>query len=778
MLIVNFKLKLDFKEILSMKKIFVFLLIFISNLNAQNLKKYNLSFDSPAADSWGSMVCGNGDVSANVWIDNDGILQFYIGKTDARDNISKLLKITQVSLECFPAIFKDANVYHQEFDLATASFRVKTSKGNLLFWVDANSPQIFIEIDSQTPITSTVTTHVWRRNAYENSASGFPFKTVVEADSLVKARKNDILLYHHNLQTNLFDHTIDLFQLSKNEVKNPLKNRVFGIHLFGQNLIATSDSTLVSTKPSNKIRIRTTVLTQKATSTAAWQKSVLAISEKNATVSSRLFFTKHQDFWKKFWNRSYIQITSKNAKESDTLYHINRAYLYNRYVMYLAAKGDAPLQFNGSTWLVDTKNDTIVMHKSRKIIGQNADFRVWDELILWQNMRLPYWTYMQAGDKEAMNSLLDFYTDTVYPRMKDFTQKILGKKGVVFTESTMLWGTVDPAIYGWDRKGRQPEYFENMWHQYHYICGLELVNMLLDYYEYTENEGYLKNKILPIAKDLLAFYQDNYQIDENGKMKIFPARTIETFLESTNPTPDIAGLKFVLDRLSKISIKLNDEALQNQCKTLLAIVPEIPIRKEKDGNIILPAEKVGRQINVEQPDLYAVYPFRLYTLATPLLKTGQYTFEHPTVFPTNQDQTYMMPHIKIKNSVAYRDIFSWHQTGVQAAYLGLTDYAKETLVRSALSNDKRFRFPSFYGPNYDYVPDGDHIAMINATLQSMVLQSENGKIFVLPAWPKNWDLSFKLHGFKNTVVEGQFSNGKMLKIKTSPKKKNIRVLVL
>ena len=129
--------------------------ISIFGLRAQKLGKYNMKFTSPATDSWGSMVCGNGDVSSNIWIDKSGNLQFYIGKTDSRDNISKLLKITQVTITCVPAIFKDVKVYNQEFDIATASFRLKTSKGNLRFWVDANSNSNFCRNRCQNPRRST-----------------------------------------------------------------------------------------------------------------------------------------------------------------------------------------------------------------------------------------------------------------------------------------------------------------------------------------------------------------------------------------------------------------------------------------------------------------------------------------------------------------------------------------------------------------------------------------------------------------------------------------------
>ncbi|MBS1669307.1 MAG: hypothetical protein JST58_18195 [Bacteroidetes bacterium] len=742
------------------------------------MEPYNIVYNSPSKNSWGSMVCGNGDISSDVWVDEEGNLQFYIGKTDSRDNISRLLKITRVTIQYTPSIFKDAKFYRQEFDLKTASFHVKTSQGDLRFWVDANSPQIIVEINSKRPVEAWVTSHVWRRHAFGNNDSRFPFKIMVDADSLVADRKNDILLFHHNLQTPLFDSTLKLFKISETEVKNPLKYRIFGAYITGENLQSISDSSLQTISPTTHLSIRATLLTSLDSNSKDWENEIIKIANNNESISNQQFFIKHKDYWARFWDKSFIEISSQNPKEVDTIYHLNRAYLYNRYMMNIAAKGEGPIQFNGSTWVVDTFDDTIRMGPNRKIFGRDADFRVWDELILWQNMRLPYWTFLQSGDFKAMHSLLDFYTDVVYPRMKDFTKNILGKKGVVFTESTMLWGTVDPSIYEWDRKEKSPDYFVNLWHQYHYICGLELVNLLLDYYAYVQDEPYLKNKILPIAKDLLTFYQDNYPLDENGKMKIFPARCIETFLDCTNPTPDIAGLRFVIPRLKKIAENINDEKLLKQCNDLFAVLPAIPIKKEKDGDVILPAQILGRQINVEQPDLYAVYPFRLYTIATPLLKTGQFTFEHPTVFPTNQNQTYMMPHIQMKNSKAYRDIFSWHQTGVQAAYLGLADYAKEILVRSAMANDKRFRFPSFYGPNYDYVPDGDHLAMINATLQNMILQSEGGTIYLLPGWPKEWNLKFKLYAFQNTLVEGEFVNGKIKSIHTTPanRKKDIKIM--
>ncbi|MCF7732074.1 MAG: DUF5703 domain-containing protein [Akkermansiaceae bacterium] len=41
-------------------------------------------------------------------------------------------------------------------------------------------------------------------------------------------------------------------------------------------------------------------------------------------------------------------------------------------------------------------------------------------------------------------------------------------------------------------------------------------------------------------------------------------------------------------------------------------------------------------------------------------------------------------------------------------------------------------------------------------------------LYLLPAWPKNWDVSFKLHAPCNTTVEGVYKAGKLEKLKITP----------
>ena len=47
-------------------------------------------------------------------------------------------------------------------------------------------------------------------------------------------------------------------------------------------------------------------------------------------------------------------------------------------------------------------------------------------------------------------------------------------------------------------------------------------------------------------------------------------------------------------------------------------------------------------------------------------------------------------------------------------------------------------------------------------MQRMLVQESNGKIVLLPAWPADWDVDFKLHLENKTTVQGKVMNGKLV----------------
>lgn len=102
------------------------------------------------------------------------------------------------------------------------------------------------------------------------------------------------------------------------------------------------------------------------------------------------------------------------------------------------------------------------------------------------------------------------------------------------------------------------------------------------------------------------------------------------------------------------------------------------------------------------------------------------------------------------------------------AYLGLAEEARFNLVGRARNFDKGSRFPAFWGPNFDWIPDQDHGGVLMKALQSMLLQTDAKKIYLMPAWPKDWNADFKLHAPYQTTIEGRVVNGEILDLKVNP----------
>lgn len=50
----------------------------------------------------------------------------------------------------------------------------------------------------------------------------------------------------------------------------------------------------------------------------------------------------------------------------------------------------------------------------------------------------------------------------------------------------------------------------------------------------------------------------------------------------------------------------------------------------------------------------------------------------------------------------------------------------------------------------------------------MPLQYEDHEIHLFPAWPKNWNVDFKLHAPQNTTIEATLKNGQITRLKVTP----------
>jgi hypothetical protein len=231
---------------------------------------------------------------------------------------------------------------------------------------------------------------------------------------------------------------------------------------------------------------------------------------------------------------------------------------------------------------------------------------------------------------------------------------------------------------------------------------------------------------------------------------------LETWWDATNPTPDLAGLHYLIDGLLKEkNIPQTDrkswEKLQKQ-------LPDIPLASENGKQYILPAEKFSQKANIENGELYAVFPY-------PLFGVGHNT--EATVAETMEKRLF-------KNSIDYR---CWTQDQIMYAYAGMSEEAKDGLIHRWSTYSQYLRLPMFGAENPDYVPDFDHNGSGCVALQRMAVQEVGDKIYVLPAWPETWDGSFKLRLHNQTVIQGVMKNGVLERLDVSPEKRKKDIVV-
>ena len=82
--------------------------------------------------------------------------------------------------------------------------------------------------------------------------------------------------------------------------------------------------------------------------------------------------------------------------------------------------------------------------------------------------------------------------------------------------------------------------------------------MALEYYEYTLDEAFLREKAVPFALSVVKFFDSYYKVDPaTGKLKMSPAQACETWWDCDDPAPEVAGLRATLGKL----LALADEQL-------------------------------------------------------------------------------------------------------------------------------------------------------------------------------------------------------------------------
>jgi hypothetical protein len=723
----------------------------------------DVTWTTAGHDENDSMPVGNGDLAANVWTEPQGDLVLLVSKSDAWTELNKLVKLGRIRLQLTPNPFVGASDFTQTLHLDDASVEIRSGTNSLQVWVDGNQPVLHVNAHLDQPSALRATVEIWRDQSHpydetspeKGGLFGLGKHSIpldFGADTVLPAGAAQVSWLHFN-DTSVFPIVLRQQHLESLAAKypDPLLHRAFGAALTGPGLVSAGDRVLQSSAPSRDIRVDLTALTTTGTESREAWRSQLALRLERQTRVDR---AAHQKWWRDFWARGWIRVSG--TADADK---VSQGFAIQRYMIAASSRGEFPAKYNGSLFTVG--HDMPAGMESTPE-NHNPDYRAWGGSYWNQNNRLLYWPLIATGDFDLMEPWFRMYLRAL-PLAKDRTRLYFHHAGAAFIETVDFWGLPNLNDFGWDNATNT---VESRWMRYHTQGALEVVAQMLDVYDITQDAAFARKTIAPFAAAVVDYYDQHWATDSTGKLRMAPTQSLETYqLDAADPTPDIAALQHVLPRL--IHLPVASAGLRGRWERLLRRLPPIALGTTANGKIppsghgdpagervILPARSYGESKNVENPELYTVFPYRLYGVGKPDLSLARSTFQ-ARLFP--QDTC-------------------WGQDGPQAAVLGLTAAAQEAAVHE-LTNYGNQRFVWFWKPAHDWIPDLDNGGTGMIALETMLMQVDGRRIQLLPAWPREWTADFKLHAPYRTTISGHVENGVVSNLQVSPQSRRKDVVI-
>ena len=750
-------------------------------LHAQhsNVHADAIIWDTQSENASASMPCGGGDIGMNVWVEK-GALYIYVARNGNFDENNALLKTGRIKIMLSPNIL-NGGFFKQQLHVKKGYINVEGvqngTRSTITIWADVFNPVVHIDIKSSRKIRVDATYESWRyqdRVIKPKESFGNSWKWAAPANTLCKKdeidfRGNTILFYHHNAAETIFDATVaqQNMETVKSLLYNPLKNLTFGGVFSGDNFIAAGTSMgdyahtdfkgwkIVSKKATTHHALQLYLFNAQVANIHDWERGLDSL--KQQVVAQTNAFEVTQQWWKSFWERSFIRIDQ--AKASGLSWEVARNYQLFRYMLACSAKGDWPVKFNGGLFTVDpifTNNSAFT-----------PDFRNWGGgLYTAQNQRLVYFPMIKAGDWDLMQSQLNFYARLLH-NAEARSRLYWDHSGACFTEQLENFGLPNFAEYGQKR----PPYFDkgleyNAWLEYEWDTVLEFCLMMLEEERYTGKDIHER---IPFIESCLRFFDEHYlylakqrgnkALDGQGKLVLYPGSSAETFKMAYNATTTIAALQTITQRLLALPASYVTPELKGYLQSLEKKIPPLSFGNFKGHTTIAPAKLWERINNTESPQLYPVFPWGIYGVGKPGLDTALNTWHFDT------------------SVIKFRSHIGWKQDNIWAACLGLSNEAWR-LTSLKLQNSER-RFPAFWGPGFDWVPDFNWGGSAMIGLQEMLLQTDDHRILLFPAWPPHLDVHFKLNAPYNTTVEAEWKDNTLILLKIIPeaRRKDVELMI-
>ncbi len=783
---------------------------FAQSFTSSPLNNYNVVWDTPSKNSSESMPLVGGDIGCNIWVEN-GAVFLYMQRSGSLSENGEYLKLGRVRINLTPNPFSKSSFFRQELKLRDGFVEIEAKKKNLhaklKFWIEIDNPIIRVDIEANEAVEVVANYENWRTEDKELlpktenyrerftcfSLEGYPGKVTRVKDE-IQYIKDGILFYHRNPKEKLIPEILIKQQNLEefaDEIVDDIKDRTFGGFVYGKGFVADGTDEgkyqitpykswkLKSEKAQKKHNLLIVTHIEQAETIDDWNsnlfKTVKAAKDNNQA------FEATTRWWNKFWDRSYILINPDIPEPSNPVWQMSRNYQLFRYQLGGNVNGEYPTKFNGGNLIYDP----VLVNKKDKY---EPDWRQWGGAIhTAQNQRLLYWPMLKSGDFDAIIPQFELYRKGL-PGATARVKKHFGHNGAVYSEYTSVPGIVFGAGWGWEGNGLRARGEEipfgdkratgdcgynaiaevgvmaNQSCAYHWESQVEHAYMMLEYHRYSGKDI---SAYIPFIKAALIFFDEHYQLrqkmrngetlDKNGKLVIYPSTSCESYRGAKNPSDLLAGLKACLQSIIELDERYVTAEEKKYYSEFLGRIPDYPFDEINGMPILKPAYEWLAEANQELPQFYPLFPFNQFKLGDDEIQAFKNSY-------------------KIAPDFRKGTIISWHQDGIQFARMGMTDEAADYNTKKL--QDSPRRYPTFWGPGHDWVPDHNWGGSGMIGLQEMLMQTIGDKIVLFPAWPKDWDVDFKLHAPKQTTIEVKVRRGEIIAMKVLPasREKDVQIM--
>ncbi|MFD1858414.1 hypothetical protein EHW97_04660 [Aeromicrobium camelliae] len=399
----------------------------------------------------------------------------------------------------------------------------------------------------------------------------------------------------------------------------------------------------------------------------------------------------HEKWWRDFWQNA---APMRWDSEDGTARYFETLRVQQLYMGASSQRAAVPTSHGGVTSIFSSTRDSI--H--------------WSADSWWHfNLRQPVWTNFGAGTAELNESYVNLYLDRLEDMEAWTRQHWPAAEGICVPEFLRYDGTAEAC-----RADDEPSHVNRI-----LSTGAEVSHNLWLQYRHTGDEKLLKRSY-PLMAQVARFYLSVLEPDADGILHLHHANALEVQWDTTDPTPDVAGMRTMFPIVADLAQKYGDHDLARQLHDAIEKLPELPTTERNGQQVIAWSATDEPAHNTQNPDLEAVWPWGVAGAADEIAHA---TFENRV-----HDQTR-----------------EWASDAQWAARLGRADDMRELLVRGTTDFQAFANGFSAHNRRADPLRGGEFYdgwnAVVASTLQDALVREDDGTITVAGSLPQDWDVT-------------------------------------